>query len=78
MSKQLEEKQKQEAELKAQQDELEKFERKRQGRKRKPKQEVVEEEIQDGFLKRYAKWIGLSIIGIVFVAFCIQLVLSTK
>ena len=73
LSIQQEEKEKRDAELRLQQEELERFERKKQGRKRKPKQEDVEEKAEDGFFKLYGKWIGISILLIVFIAFCVQI-----
>lgn len=72
--KELEENKRREAELHLQQEELEKFERKKQGRKRKPRQGVQNVETDEGMLTKHKYAIGFTMLLLgIFIAFCYQL-----
>lgn len=76
-AKQLEEEEAREAARKSQQEQIEKFERKQHGRKRKQRTEVSTEETKDnGFLQKYKVWFVSAVLVVLFAVFCVNLLIE--
>ena len=77
IAKEQEEREKRQALEKAQQEELEKYERKKHGRKRKQKQQLTEDIQKDGLFGKYKYFIGISLLGAIFIAFSVHLMIQS-